>query len=73
MSKQVSVHSTEEVHEISRKLEAEHHKKKNTQGRIEALEAQVNALRESHDELVKHYHEFVKATVQYLKEDAEEE
>ena len=73
MSKQVSVHSMEEVHEISRKLEAEHHKKKNTQGRIEALEAQVNTLRESHDELVKHYYEFVKVTVQCLKENAEEE
>jgi len=41
--------------------------------KIKALESQVKELQDSHNALAKHYHEFVKATVQYLKENAEEE
>tara|TARA_Y100000593_G_C4221586_1_gene292147 strand:+ start:37 stop:180 length:144 start_codon:yes stop_codon:yes gene_type:complete len=39
--------------------------------KIKALENQIKELRESHEKLAAHYHEFVKATVEYLKEGAE--
>ena len=41
--------------------------------KIKALENQVKELQEAHKKLSEHYQEFVKATVQYLKEDTEEE
>jgi prefoldin subunit 5 len=41
--------------------------------KIEDLEDQLLALQEAHKQLSEHYHEFVKATVEYLKENAEEE
>ena len=41
--------------------------------KIKALENQVKELQEAHKQLAEHYHEFVKATVKYLKENAEEE
>ena len=41
--------------------------------KIKALENQVKELQEVHKQLAEHYHEFAKATVQYLKETAEEE
>ncbi len=44
-----------------------------TTKKIEALEEQVRTLQESHSKLSAHYHEFVRATVNYLKENAEEE
>ena len=40
--------------------------------KIKALENQIKELKESHDKLAAHYHEFVKATVGYLKENEEE-
>ena len=41
--------------------------------KIKDLENQIKELKESHDKLAAHYYEFVKATVEYLKENAEEE
>ena len=41
--------------------------------KIKALENQVKELQEACKQLSEHYHEFVKATVKYLKENAEEE
>jgi hypothetical protein len=41
--------------------------------KIKVLENQIKELHEAHKQLAEHYHEFVKATVQYLKENAEEE
>mgnify|MGYP003627286361 CR=1 FL=1 len=41
--------------------------------KIKALEEQVRQLQESHNKLAEHYREFVKATVQCFKENAEEE
>jgi len=41
--------------------------------KIEDLEEQLRALQESHSRLSAHYHEFAKATIEYLKENAEEE
>ena len=45
---------------------------KTKEARLEALETQVRDLKEAHDRLSRHYHEFVKATVQCFKENAEE-
>jgi len=45
----------------------------NLELKIRALTAEVKELQDSHNTLAKHYHEFVKATVKYLKENAEEE
>ena len=41
--------------------------------KIKGLENQIKELHEAHNQLAVHYHEFEKATVQYLKENAEEE
>jgi predicted RNase H-like nuclease (RuvC/YqgF family) len=43
-----------------------------TTKKIEALEEQVRQLQESHEKLKAHYHQFMKATVSYLKENEEE-
>ena len=40
--------------------------------RIKILELQVKELQEAHVKLSAHYHEFVRATVEYLKESDEE-
>tara|TARA_R110002074_G_scaffold89764_10_gene197087 strand:+ start:5481 stop:5624 length:144 start_codon:yes stop_codon:yes gene_type:complete len=40
--------------------------------KIEILESQIKELKESHDSLKKHYHEFVKATIQALKDISED-
>ena len=40
--------------------------------KIKALENQVKELQEAHKQLSEHYHEFVRATVEYLKESDEE-
>jgi hypothetical protein len=48
-------------------------KKQDIFQRIDALEEQVKAIQESHNSFIKHYHEFVKATLLCLKENAEEE
>ena len=48
-------------------------KKEDIFQRIDILEEQVKALQESHNSFVQHYHEFVIATVQTLKEISEEE
>jgi hypothetical protein len=45
----------------------------NLELKIRALKAEVKELQDSHSALAKHYQEFVKAAVQYLKENAEEE
>jgi len=45
----------------------------NLELKIRALTAEVKELQDSHSALAKHYQEFVKATVQCLKENAEEE
>ncbi len=41
--------------------------------KINKLQSQLEELQKAHKQLAEHYHEFVKATVQYLKEDTEEE
>tara|TARA_R110000765_G_scaffold353239_1_gene443222 strand:+ start:219 stop:365 length:147 start_codon:yes stop_codon:yes gene_type:complete len=41
--------------------------------KIKALENQVKELQEACKQLSEHYHEFVKATIQCFKENAEEE
>jgi len=43
------------------------------ESKVKALQEQVHKLQESHDMLKAHYHEFVKATVQCFKENAEKE
>ena len=45
----------------------------NLELKIRALTAEVKELQDSHNTLAKHYHEFVKATIQTFKENAEEE
>lgn len=45
----------------------------NLELKIRTLKAEVKELQEAHKQLAEHYHEFVKATVKYLKENAEEE
>ena len=67
-----SVNSVEEIHEISSKLEAANQHKKSTPARIQVLEEEIKTLKESHHALAKHYHEFVKATIQTIKEISEE-
>jgi hypothetical protein len=47
-------------------------KKEDIFQRIDMLEAQVKAIQESHNSFIRHYHEFVRATVQTLKEINEE-
>ena len=81
MSKTISVSGIEEIHEISKKLEENYEQRQNTKQlgvkeldlRTRVLEAQVKELQEAHKGLSEHYHEFVKATVQCFKENAEEE
>ena len=63
-----SVNSVEEIHEISSKLEAANQHKKSTPARIQALEEEIKTLKESHHALAKHYHEFVRATLEVFKE-----
>jgi len=41
--------------------------------KIKKMQSQIQELQDSHSALAKHYQEFVKATVQCLKENAEEE
>ena len=41
--------------------------------KIRKLQVQIKELQEAHNNLKAHYHEFVKATVQALKEINEEE
>jgi hypothetical protein len=41
--------------------------------KIKKMQSQIQELQEAHKQLSAHYHEFVKATVKYLKENAEEE
>ena len=43
-----------------------------TNERIRVLEEQIKELQEAHKNLSARYHEFVKATIQCFKEDAEE-
>ena len=47
-------------------------KTEETNERIRVLEEQIKGLQESYNKLSAHYHEFVKATVQCFKENAEE-
>jgi len=41
--------------------------------KIRKLELEIKELKEAHIELSQHYREFVKATVNYLKQNTEEE
>jgi len=81
MSKSRSVSGVDEIHEISRKLEEEYEQRKTNKQlgvkeldlRTRGLESQIKELQEAYKQLSEHYHDFVKATVQYLKENDEKE